>query len=147
MCRLAINVDGTESEELLCSLPRIDPIVALLNTDASMSRLHASRRVFDILKKHKIETSVIHHRQFEGEPERDDIAIMTGSEIGGLLVDGLGDGVLLEVLSEDLAFLRTTSFGLLQVRVCRLPLASLFGLTDTHFIATFAPLCGGGTCV
>jgi (E)-4-hydroxy-3-methylbut-2-enyl-diphosphate synthase len=113
---MAVNIDGTESEALLQSLPSIDPIVALLNTSPTMSRIHASRRVFDILKKSDIDTSVIHHREFEGEPARDDIAILTGSEIGGLLVDGLGDGVLLEVLNEDLGFLRLTSFGLLQAR-------------------------------
>lgn len=41
--------------------------------------------------------------------------ISTGTEIGGLLVDGLGDGVLVEYPNEDLSFLRTMSFGLLQV--------------------------------
>ena len=46
--------------------------------------------------------------------------ITTGSEIGGLLVDGLGDGVLVEapqLPTTELNFLRTMSFGLLQVRV------------------------------
>ena len=41
--------------------------------------------------------------------------ISTGTEIGGLLVDGLGDGVLVEYPQEDLSFLRVMSFGLLQV--------------------------------
>jgi (E)-4-hydroxy-3-methylbut-2-enyl-diphosphate synthase len=36
--------------------------------------------------------------------------------VGGLLVDGLGDGAIIEAEGEDLDFLRTTSFGLLQVR-------------------------------
>lgn len=40
--------------------------------------------------------------------------ITTGSLIGGLLVDGLGDGVVIEAPHEDLDFVRTTSFGLLQ---------------------------------
>jgi hypothetical protein len=39
-------------------------------------------------------------------------------QVGGLLVDGLGDGALIEAPHEDLDFLRTTSFGLLQVRGC-----------------------------
>ena len=34
--------------------------------------------------------------------------------VGGLLVDGLGDGACVEAPGEDLDFLRTTSFGLLQ---------------------------------
>lgn len=45
---------------------------------------------------------------------RDDLVIKTGSEAGALLVDGLGDGVLLEAADQDFDFLRTTSFGLLQ---------------------------------
>lgn len=47
---------------------------------------------------------------------RDEIILTAGTEIGALLVDGLGDGVALDCPSEDLEFLRTTSFGLLQVR-------------------------------
>lgn len=45
------------------------------------------------------------------------MVIATGTEIGSLLVDGLGDGVLLEYPQEDLSFLRVMSFGLLQVRL------------------------------
>jgi len=45
---------------------------------------------------------------------RDAVVIATGSRCGGLLVDGLGDGVLIEARGMDLDFLRTTSFGLLQ---------------------------------
>lgn len=42
------------------------------------------------------------------------MVISTGTEIGGLLVDGLGDGVLVEYPQEELSFLRVMSFGLLQ---------------------------------
>lgn len=38
----------------------------------------------------------------------------TGSEVGALLVDGLGDGVAVACPSQDLAFLRNMSFGVLQ---------------------------------
>jgi len=44
------------------------------------------------------------------------MVIATGTEIGGLLVDGLGDGVLIEYPQHDLSFLRVMSFGLLQAR-------------------------------
>lgn len=40
--------------------------------------------------------------------------ISTGTFAGSLLVDGLGDGVLIDAPHEDLDFLRTLSFGLLQ---------------------------------
>lgn len=35
--------------------------------------------------------------------------------IGALMVDGYGDGLVIECGSEDVDFLRTTGFGLLQV--------------------------------
>lgn len=36
--------------------------MALLRTAPGVSRIHASRRVFDILKKHDIQTPVVHHQ-------------------------------------------------------------------------------------
>lgn len=68
-----------------------------------------------MLKINNIGTPVIHHREFWADSTRDEIVITTGSEIGGLLCDGLGDGILLDAPSEDVDYLRTTSFGLLQV--------------------------------
>lgn len=47
---------------------------------------------------------------------RDEQILTAGTEIGALLVDGLGDGVLIECPGEDLETLRLMSFGLLQVR-------------------------------
>ena len=47
---------------------------------------------------------------------RDEIVLTSGTEIGALLVDGLGDGVAIECPSEDLEFLRLMCFGLLQAR-------------------------------
>lgn len=108
-------MDGTESVESIKSLATLDPIVTLLNIAAGESRLHSSRRVFDVLKTSNIETPVVHHRVYEEGAVRDEIVITTGSEVGGLLCDGMGDGLLLEVPSEDIEYLRNTSFGLLQV--------------------------------
>ena len=55
-------------------------------------------------------------RRFQGTPKTDEMVIATGTEIGGLLCDGLGDGVLVEYPQQDLSFLRVMSFGLLQVQ-------------------------------
>lgn len=40
--------------------------------------------------------------------------IGAGSNVGALLVDGLGDGLFLEAPDQDFDFLRNTSFNLLQ---------------------------------
>lgn len=45
---------------------------------------------------------------------RDDLVICAGTNAGALLVDGLGDGILLEAPDQDFDFLRNTSFNLLQ---------------------------------
>ena len=45
---------------------------------------------------------------------RDGLVIGAGSNVGALLVDGLGDGVLLEAANQEFEFLRDTSFNLLQ---------------------------------
>jgi hypothetical protein len=45
---------------------------------------------------------------------RDGLVIGAGANVGALLVDGLGDGVLLEAADQEFEFLRDTSFNLLQ---------------------------------
>eukprot|EP01023_Acetabularia_acetabulum_P016902 TRINITY_DN18390_c0_g1_i1.p1 TRINITY_DN18390_c0_g1~~TRINITY_DN18390_c0_g1_i1.p1 ORF type:complete len:439 (+),score=99.58 TRINITY_DN18390_c0_g1_i1:168-1319(+) len=114
--RYVVSIDGTETAEQLAGLKCLDATFALLCVKSGVSRIHAARRVFEQLELNNITTAVIHHLKFEGEtpPLRDEIIIQSGSELGGLLVDGLGDGVMLECETEDLQFLRLTSFGLLQ---------------------------------
>eukprot|EP01024_Parvocaulis_polyphysoides_P012080 TRINITY_DN14310_c0_g1_i11.p1 TRINITY_DN14310_c0_g1~~TRINITY_DN14310_c0_g1_i11.p1 ORF type:complete len:744 (-),score=153.62 TRINITY_DN14310_c0_g1_i11:169-2118(-) len=117
--RYVVTIDGTETNEQLASLKSLEATFALLCIKEGVSRMHASRRVFEQLAQNNITLAVIHHLKFGGgesvpQPVRDEIIIKSGSELGGLLVDGLGDGVMLECETEDLEFLRLTSFGLLQ---------------------------------
>ncbi|KAG2452668.1 hypothetical protein HYH02_002901 [Chlamydomonas schloesseri] len=112
--RMAVQIDGTETEAELGAIKSLNPIVALLATADGVSRLHSSRRVFDALKRHGITTPVVHRISFPAGTVRDEIVITTGSLVGGLLVDGLGDGAMVECPGEDTDFLRTTAFGLLQ---------------------------------
>ena len=72
---------------------------------------------------------------------RDELVIYTGSIIGGLLVDGLGDGVLIDAPHEDLEFVASTSFGLLQVRMCG------YSLKQVGAYVWVLPLAGGFVCV
>jgi (E)-4-hydroxy-3-methylbut-2-enyl-diphosphate synthase len=118
--RFAVRLDGTESDALLASAlapgqsPQRTPVCALLDPEDQPSRLHASRRVFETLQRAGSKTPVIHHVRYPSGADKDEIVIATGSRVGGLLVDGLGDGVMIEAQGADLDFLRTTSFGLLQ---------------------------------
>lgn len=110
----AVFVDGTETDEQLCALKDLKPDVALLKIAPGVSRVHASRRVFEVFQKNDIQIPVVHHITFPDGTERDEIIISAGAQVGALMVDGLGDGLVIECVTEDLEFIRNTSFGLLQ---------------------------------
>jgi len=133
--RLAVSVDGTESEEEIKKIKDLAPTMILLDIDESISNLHASRRVFEILNAEGIETSVIHHFK-TSSPKKDELALEIGMRVGALLTDGNGDGILLEQVGENkpfsVDFLRTSSFSLLQG--CRMR------NTKTEFVS--CPSCG-----
>ncbi len=66
--------------------------------------------------------------------------------MGALMVDGLGDGLVVECATEDTDYLRTTSFGLLQVGCL---LYVWFGCGSMQAVCTHhAPGCtdSAGTC-
>lgn len=112
--RLAVFVDGSESDADLAALKDIDVAMVLLKTAPGLSRVHSSRRVFEVLNRAEVTVPVIHHAAFPDGVDRDEIIIGAGSQVGALMVDGRGDGLAIECATEDLDFLRTTSFGLLQ---------------------------------
>lgn len=131
--RLAISLDGTESESSLTQISTLDPLCILLKTNPTVSSLHASRRIFEIFKKNEIQTSVIHHFTTDTD-DSNELALQLGTQVGALLQDGDGDGVLIEQLSPNflLDFVRRTSFSLLQG--CRMR------NTKTEFVS--CPSCG-----
>ena len=130
--RWAVQISGTETDEQLRSLAGSDAVMALICTPAGVSRVHASRRVFEIFATAKVTLPVIHHLVFPGDAVKDAVVIQGGSEAGALLVDGLGDGVLLEAPSLSLEQQRIISFGMLQ--------GSRMRNTKTEFVS--CPSCG-----
>lgn len=74
---------------------------------------------------------MIHHLQFTDAEDNDAVVIQSGSCAGALMVDGLGDGILIES-PRDPMFVRTTSFGLLQ--------GSRMRNTKTEYVS--CPSCG-----
>ena len=93
--RLAITVNGDETDEDLQKIKELDPAFIFLNTSPELSTLHASRRFFEILKSSDIDTSVIHHFLTDSD-DSNALALDMGMTIGGLLTDGLGDGLMIE---------------------------------------------------
>lgn len=68
--RLAVEVDGTETEEEISALKALGADVVLLNIKDGVSRVHASRRVFEVLQRNTISVPVIHHIRFPAGASR-----------------------------------------------------------------------------
>jgi len=143
--RFVITLDGTESDEKLKTLFKTKteetnendnaPEFLLINIKNELSRVHAARRIFTLLKETKSTLAAIHHMVYDKENiTKDEIIMRSGTELGALLVDGLGDGVLLEDIQNQnpLDDLRIMSFGILQ--------GSRMRNTKTEFVS--CPSCG-----
>ncbi|KAL9274459.1 4-hydroxy-3-methylbut-2-en-1-yl diphosphate synthase (ferredoxin), chloroplastic-like protein [Drosera capensis] len=133
--RLVVSVRGDEPYEDLGILKDINATMVLHDLpyhEGKISRVHAARRLFEFLEENSLNFPVIHHIRFPAGLHRDDIVIYAGANAGALLVDGLGDGVLLEAPDQDFDFLRNTSFNLLQG--CRMR------NTKTEYVS--CPSCG-----
>ncbi|KAK4358702.1 hypothetical protein RND71_020931 [Anisodus tanguticus] len=133
--RLVVSVCGDESQDELEILKSTDGIIILHNlpyTEEKNGRVQAARRLFEYLSENSLNFPVIHHIQFPKDTHRDDLVIGAGTNAGALLVDGLGDGLLLEAPDQDFEFLRNTSFNLLQG--CRMR------NTKTEYVS--CPSCG-----
>ncbi|XP_057454741.1 4-hydroxy-3-methylbut-2-en-1-yl diphosphate synthase (ferredoxin), chloroplastic isoform X2 [Lotus japonicus] len=133
--RLVVSVRGDEPYEELEILKGVDATMLLHDlsyAEDKVSRVHAARRLFEYLSDNSLNFPVIHHIQFPNGIHRDDLVIGAGSDAGSLLVDGLGDGLLLEAPDQDFDFLRNTSFNLLQG--CRMR------NTKTEYVS--CPSCG-----
>ena len=132
--RVVVTLTGSESDEELASLKDIDHAFVLLDVPDSLSRLHASRRVFSVFEKAGVDSAVIHIYRAP-KSDGNELALQLGAGVGGLLCDGLGDGVAIvpqEGAAFGVDFLRTTSFGLLQ--------GSRMRSTKTEFVS--CPSCG-----
>jgi len=133
--RLAISLDGDEDEEEIMKLKELNPIVCMLKPKEGISHLHSARRIFEIFKSNDIETSVIHHFTTDTE-DSNVLALQIGTQIGSLLTDGNGDGIMVEQVGEKahfaVDFVRRTSFALLQ--------GSRLRNTKTEFVS--CPSCG-----
>ncbi|XP_034895953.1 4-hydroxy-3-methylbut-2-en-1-yl diphosphate synthase (ferredoxin), chloroplastic [Populus alba] len=133
--RLVVSLRGDEPYEELEILKHIDATMLLHDlpfSEDKIGRVHTARRLFEYLAENALNVPVIHHLQFPKGIHRDELVIGAGTNAGALLVDGLGDGVLIEAPDQDFDFLRSTSFNLLQG--CRMR------NTKTEYVS--CPSCG-----
>lgn len=135
--RTVLRISGLESDEDFETIRSYltessKPMAIVIDVPRSTSRVHASRRVFEMLHRIKCDLPVIHMLNFDHVEDKDELILRSGFEAGALLVDGLGDGVMMRSKNFELGMLRSTSFNLLQS--CRMR------STKTDFVS--CPSCG-----
>ena len=109
-----------------------DPTVVLLLDTQNQHGLADQRRIFIKLINAQIDVPVIIGRYY-GDLESSDLQLYSSTDIGGLFIDGLGDG--LYIAAENCGSIESvnrTSFGILQATRTR--------VTKTEYIS--CPSCG-----
>jgi (E)-4-hydroxy-3-methylbut-2-enyl-diphosphate synthase len=108
----------------------INSEVIIILESANTHSYAAFRRFFIELMNNKITLPVVLHGKYELD-QGDLIQLYASTDIGGLLIDGLGDGIILSgnVATKEL---NNTSFGVLQAARTR--------MTKTEYIS--CPSCG-----
>lgn len=136
-CDNTLNFVKLEDHQLSADIMAIleaDNLVVVLKTE-NKHAMPALRRFFFELEKRKLRTPVIIERGYEIEDE-ETFLIQASTDIGGLLVDGFGDGVMLSATKKDnadvLKLKNQTAFGILQAGRTR--------MTKTEYIS--CPSCG-----
>lgn len=127
-------MNGDEEDDAIKSIKDLNPVFCMLKPKDSISHLHASRRVFEIFKANNIDRAVVHHFVTDTD-DSNELALQLGTQIGSLLTDGNGDGIMVEQTDKQnfsVDFLRQSSFGLLQGARMR--------NTKTEFVS--CPSCG-----
>ncbi|WP_286757208.1 (E)-4-hydroxy-3-methylbut-2-enyl-diphosphate synthase [Roseivirga sp. UBA838] len=133
-----IRLNASDIDEDTMMILEADNLVVLLETDNTHA-MPALRRFFFELVRRKLNIPVVVIRNFEVS-DAEAFLIHASTDIGGLLVDGFGDGVMLTSTPQsnkkdqlsDIKLKNTTAFGILQAARTR--------MTKTEYIS--CPSCG-----
>ncbi|KAB7730184.1 (E)-4-hydroxy-3-methylbut-2-enyl-diphosphate synthase [Rudanella paleaurantiibacter] len=128
-----VRVSLSELSESLIETLRADPTAVLLATTTNAHAMPELRRLFVELINGGLTLPVIIQRAFP-TVSADDLPLYAATDMGGLLVDGLGDGVMLAGGTEPAEQKRHNelAFGILQAARTR--------ITKTEYIS--CPSCG-----
>ena len=134
-----IRVDASGMDEELFSAISTDPTAVLVLETTNSHAYAAMRRFFFELLNRDINVPVVIKRAYEHVNE-DEFRLFSATDIGGLLIDGMGDGAWLsppaaQDREEQLKLVDTTNrtaFGILQAARTR--------ITKTEYIS--CPSCG-----
>ncbi|MVM32731.1 (E)-4-hydroxy-3-methylbut-2-enyl-diphosphate synthase [Spirosoma sp. HMF4905] len=122
------------SDELLNALRHDHTVVLLISTENAHA-MPELRRLFVELINQRLTTPVVVQRTYANIPT-EDVPLYAATDVGGLLIDGLGDGIMLSASGQPeastLKSLNSLSFGILQAARTR--------ITKTEYIS--CPSCG-----
>jgi (E)-4-hydroxy-3-methylbut-2-enyl-diphosphate synthase len=133
-----LSDEGIFDEPFLSQVAHDKKVVLIIETKNAHG-MPAIRRAFFELIENKITTPVVIARKYADLAESD-FQLFAATDCGGLLIDGFGDGVLLQLpdlqeqiaLTEKLKSYNSTAFGILQAARTR--------MSKTEYIS--CPSCG-----
>jgi len=112
-------------------LKALDKVVLVLTTNA-LNAMQTIRYAFVKLLKADLNLPVIVERNFDELSDVEEFQLYSSTDLGGLLIDGFGDGVWINATSIPLSVINSTAFGILQATRTR--------ISKTEYIS--CPSCG-----
>ena len=126
---LSIGIDNINNS-LLDKLKCDDSVVVVLNTNNAHGLAEHRRAILELYEA-DVKNPVIFRKTYTLS-DAEDLQILASSDIGGLFLDGMGDGLFIECDKIDASIINSLSFGILQATRTR--------ISKTEYIA--CPSCG-----
>ncbi|MBO9639613.1 MAG: (E)-4-hydroxy-3-methylbut-2-enyl-diphosphate synthase [Siphonobacter aquaeclarae] len=120
-----------ETEGDILSYLQEDPLLVLVITTTNAHAMPELRRLFFRLIQNRIHLPVVIQWE-QPSADSDESMLFAATDCGGLLVDGLGDGLLLRPFDGQVRLLNSLGFGILQAARTR--------MSKTEYIS--CPSCG-----
>jgi (E)-4-hydroxy-3-methylbut-2-enyl-diphosphate synthase len=137
-----IRVQQPELTATFCQQLEADPTAVLLLSTENEHTMAALRAFFFELQSREVHTPVIIERAYKESTTTEQVQLFASTDVGGLLLDGMGDGILLshqlpgyqgeEELLFETSRLNQLAFGILQAARTR--------MSKTEYIS--CPSCG-----
>ena len=127
---LSVEYADVLNEKLLQALKGDANVVLLLSTANSNGFVEQRAAIVELMR-YGIKCPVVVARNYS-ESEREDFLLKAAADLGGLLIDGLVDGIMITSPVQPPDVVRNTAFGILQAARTR--------ITKTEYIA--CPGCG-----
>jgi (E)-4-hydroxy-3-methylbut-2-enyl-diphosphate synthase len=126
-----VKVSLHDIDSAFCKVLRAKNNVVLVLTTDNVHGMAEQRAAYFKLMHNDVETPVIHCRSYRGLDE-DRFMLYSATDCGALLIDGLGDGIMISAPEIPMQRVNSTAFGILQATRTR--------ISKTEYIS--CPSCG-----